>query len=237
VDVRLPSEWMALRIGTVVNLPLNHLAELSAKLDPRQPVVTVCNSAYRSSMAVGILERQGFARAASMEGGGEAWAKAGLPVIQVAQSGAAAGGPRKVVRLPDRTAPAELRRLIKDLPGTFDLVDIRPAEQFADYRLPGARNVEVAEVLANPALLTGAGPLVLVDRDGSLAMAVGGALAQKTERQIKVLHGGLEAYWKDSGLAAPAASGPPPSPGPAPTAPAAAPAPTPAPAKKKSAGC
>ncbi len=34
VDVRLPAEWMALRIGTVVNIPLNHLAEESVKLDP-----------------------------------------------------------------------------------------------------------------------------------------------------------------------------------------------------------
>jgi hydroxyacylglutathione hydrolase len=45
VDVRLPNEWMGLRIGEVVNLPLNHLGELAAKLDAAQPVVTVCNSA------------------------------------------------------------------------------------------------------------------------------------------------------------------------------------------------
>ena len=32
VDVRLTNEWMGLRIGTVLNLPLNHLDELSAKL-------------------------------------------------------------------------------------------------------------------------------------------------------------------------------------------------------------
>ena len=36
------------------------LAELSSKLDPQQPLVLVCNSAYRSSMAAGILERKGF---------------------------------------------------------------------------------------------------------------------------------------------------------------------------------
>ncbi len=60
VDVRLPAEWMALRIGAVLNLPLSHLAELSSKLDPEQPVVVACNSAYRSSMATGILERKGI---------------------------------------------------------------------------------------------------------------------------------------------------------------------------------
>jgi len=80
VDVRLPDEWMTLRIGTVLNLPLTRLAELSSKLDPEQPVVLVCNSAYRSSMATGILERKGFQKARNLEGGSQAWIDAGLPL-------------------------------------------------------------------------------------------------------------------------------------------------------------
>jgi glyoxylase-like metal-dependent hydrolase (beta-lactamase superfamily II) len=82
VDVRLPSEWMAVRIGTVLNLPLNRLATLSGQLDQQEPVVLVCNSAYRSSMAVGILERKGFNKARSLEGGSEAWINAGIPVFE-----------------------------------------------------------------------------------------------------------------------------------------------------------
>ena len=80
VDVRLPPEWIGLRIGTVLNLPLNHLSEQSDKLDPEQPVVTVCNSAYRSSMAVGILERKGFKMPRNLQGGSQAWIDAGFPV-------------------------------------------------------------------------------------------------------------------------------------------------------------
>ena len=244
VDVRLPSEWMAARIGQVVNLPLPHLGELASKLDPSQPVVTVCNSAYRSSMAVGVLERKGFAKAVSMDGGGEAWIEAGLPVIQAASPGAHGAAPAlRDLRLPERTCAAELNRLILDQPGTFDLVDLRPAAAFADYALPGSRNVDIAEVLASPAFLAGTIPLVLVDRDGSIAMAVGGVLSQKTQRPVKVLHGGLEAYWEQTGLrpAAGAARGGSPSAAPssppasAPVAPA--PAAPPAAPKKKSAGC
>ena len=147
---------------------------------------------------------------------------------------------KREINLADRMSSDELRRLAKDLPGTFDLVDIRPAEQFADYSIPGSRNADIADVLANPAYLTGAGPLILVDRDGSLAMQVAGILSQKTQRTIKALHGGLEAYWKDAGskdsakpFAAPARSV-----APAPVPPAASPqvAP-PAVPKKKSAGC
>lgn len=101
------------------------------------------------------------------------------------------------VRLPDRISPAELNRLVLDLPGTFEVVDIRPAEQFNDYSIPGARNAVIAEVVNNPMFLQGSTPLILVDRDGSIAMAVGGIVAQRTRRPVKVLHGGLEAYWEE----------------------------------------
>lgn len=82
VDVRLPAEWMAMRIGNVFNIPLTKLAELSSKLEPDQPVVLVCNSAYRSSLATGVLERKGFTKAVSLEGGSQAWMDAGFPVYE-----------------------------------------------------------------------------------------------------------------------------------------------------------
>lgn len=248
VDVRLPAEWMGLRIGTVLNLPLNHLAELSRQLEPAQPVVTVCNSAYRSSMAVGVLEAKGFKDVATLAGGGEAWVEAGLPVYgtEAAAAGATVQVARRQVRLADRLSPQALHRLLMDLPGTFDLVDIRPASHFADYSLPGARSVEVAELLSNPAYLVGTGPLIVVDRDGSLSMQVAGILSQRTQRSVKALHGGLEAYWRHTeldaavravpvGPAPPVGSQLPTLPRPAPTAPGpAAPPRTP---QKKSAGC
>jgi len=203
-DVRLPNEWMGLRIGTVVNLPLTHLHELASKLDPNQPVVAVCNSAYRSSMAVGILERRGFKNVSSLAGGSEAWIKAGLPVYgsETRKEGAAAAkaAPRRDLRLPERMAPSALKQLLVDLPGTFDLIDIRPTEQYADFNIPGSTSVDVGDVISNPAYLTGVGPLIIVDRDGSLAMAVAGILSQKTQRPIKALHGGVEAYWEESEL-------------------------------------
>ena len=261
LDVRLPSEWMAMRIGTVVNLPISHLAELSAKLDPNLPVVAVCNSAYRSSLAVGILQRRGFKNVASLAGGSAAWIDTGYPVFGNETKAAAA--PQRQIHIAERISPADLSRLIKDLPGTFDLVDIRPAVAFADYALPGSRRADLADVLDNPGYLTGAGPLIIVDRDGSLAMMVAGILSQKTKRPIKALHGGLVAFWEGTELKGAVRAVPLPAPNaspkvaPAPASPVtptpAAPAPTkvtpapaspviptpaaPAPTKRKSAGC
>ncbi len=256
LDVRLPNEWMGLRIGTVVNLPLTRLAELApAKLDPGQRVVAVCNSAFRSSLAVGILERLNFKQVASLDGGSEAWIAAGLPTFgpeapgraAVAPAAAPTPVPPRHINLPERLSPAALQRLLLDLPNSFEIIDIRPPEAFADYHLPASRNADVVDVMTSPAYLSGSVPLILVDRDGSLAMAVGGILSQKTPRPIKVLHGGLEAYWTESELKSAVRETPmpggtptgvkPPPPAPVPGGQSPAPPPPPAPPKKKSAGC
>jgi len=238
VDVRLPSEWMALRIGNVLNIPINKMFADSKRLSKDMPVLTVCNSAYRSSMGASVLLKQGFKEIFNMEGGSEAWIAAGLPTLGATGVGhGTAAAPARNVRLPDRIAAADLKRLLMDLPGTFDLVDMRPAAQFTDFSLPGAVNADIADVIANPAYLNGAVPLVLVDRDGSLAMAVGGILSQKTTRPIKVLFGGLEAYWNTSAMPVPSGAVAAPPPAPAPVVPAPAPAAVPEPPRKKSAGC
>ena len=246
VDVRLHTEWQESRIGMVVNMPLNHLKEESVKLDRGAPVIAVCNSAYRSSLAIGVLERQGFTDVRSLTGGGEAWIEAGLPVIESAASCdvPAEASAALSARLADRISPAELKRTLMDLPGTLQVVDVRPSAHFADYNLPGSQNAALADVLSNPAYLAGSTPLVVVDRDGSIAMMVAGILSQKTERRVIALHGGLQAYWAESDLGALIA------PGMLPASPAATtlhpqassagkPSPAPAPKKKKrrSAGC
>lgn len=246
VDVRLPSEWMALRIGEVLNIPVNKLFTDNKRLSKDMPVLTVCNSAYRSSLGASVLLKQGFRNVLNMEGGSEAWIAAGLPTLSAVAPHGAAPAPARAVRLPERLSAAELKRMIMDLPGTFEIVDIRPPQQIADFSLPGAHPADIADVIANPAYLNGTVPLVIVDRDGSLAMAVGGILSQKTPRPVKVLYGGLEAWWNESGTPLPPpGTGLPPAPmmkapptlpaAPAPAAPAAPAAPQPA--KKKSAGC
>jgi hydroxyacylglutathione hydrolase len=205
VDVRPRSDCAAQRLGKAVPVPLEQLSSLApGQLDPAQPVVTLCDSTYCASLAVGILERLGFKQVGCLDGGREAWAGAGLPVLgdetPVVKREAVPPPhrvPKRVVRLPQRISAADLKRTLLDLPGTFDLIDIRPPEAFAVYNLPGSVNVDVADVLQNPTFLKGTGPLILVDRDGSLAMAVGGVLSQKTWRPIKVLFGGLEAYKKE----------------------------------------
>ena len=247
VDVRLPSEWMGLRIGNVLNMPLNKLFIDSKRLSKDMPVLTVCNSAYRSSMGASVLLKLGFKDVLNMEGGSEAWIAAGLPTISATGSGHGPAAPAaRAVKLPERMAAAELKRMLMDLPGMFEIVDVRPPAQFVDFSLPSSINADITDVIANPAYLNNAAPLIIVDRDGSLAMAVGGILSQKTQRPIKVLYGGLETYWSDSAAPPPSVVAPAPVSIPSVKFPASVPVPAapviPAPAapetpRKKSAGC
>jgi hydroxyacylglutathione hydrolase len=208
VDVRPRQAWAAQHLNRALNLPVSQLNSRALEdLDPAQPVVTVGDTTSLASLAVGLLERLGFKKVSSLEGGSDSWAAAGLaatggeaPAARAKPAAAPARLPKRVVRLPQRISSSDLQRTLEDLPGTFDLVDIRPPQAFADFNLPGSVNVEVAEVMQNPLYLKGTGPLILVDRDGSLAMAVGGVLSQKTWRPVKVLHGGLEAYVRELGL-------------------------------------
>ncbi len=82
-------------------------------------------------------------RAVSVEAGGEAWITDGLPTLIAAESGhGSAASAARSVKLPQRIAAAELKRMLMDLPGTFEIVDVRPPAQYADFSLPGSINAD-----------------------------------------------------------------------------------------------
>jgi rhodanese-related sulfurtransferase len=80
VDVREPYEWEAGRIEGALHLPLNQLmaGREQGKLDPDRPVILVCRSGNRSELATMMLQARGY-DAQNLEGGMEAWERAGLP--------------------------------------------------------------------------------------------------------------------------------------------------------------
>lgn len=196
LDVRLKSEWDKDRIGNVINMPLQTLHNTEGKLKPSEPLVTVCRTGYRAGIAAGLLARDGFKDVKVMQGGMTAWEKAGLPT---AGSGMTCKLTLKEEELPGNLPEVinsdNLNRLIKDQPTFIEMIDIRPAGQFADYHIPGSGNIELTELLRQG---TGSGEkiLVLVDRDGTMSMIAAGVLSAKSKRRIKVLEGGLEKYWR-----------------------------------------
>jgi rhodanese-related sulfurtransferase/glyoxylase-like metal-dependent hydrolase (beta-lactamase superfamily II) len=257
VDVRTAEEYAELAIGEYAHIELTDWKRFGDVLDPDMPVLFVCNSAYRSSMAVGLAERLGFKDVGSLEGGIDAWLDAGLPVYGTAPvcagpvcpaAGAQADGVAtlqpatpETFELPEPIEPAQLAALLRDQPSNYALLDLRPAWQYREYHLPGAMNVDPGALLAQVMSLPKSARVVLVDRDGTFAWAAGGAVSAalgSESRLLRVLAGGTARFWREieiPGQSPPAMPGVKATPAAAPSSLIAPPAQPPA--KKRSAGC
>ena len=84
LDVRRRREHVAGHVPGAVNIPLDRLAEDAAGLERGGPLHVLCQSGYRSSAALGILEGLGFTELVNVVGGTSAWRDAGLPVTEEA---------------------------------------------------------------------------------------------------------------------------------------------------------
>jgi rhodanese-related sulfurtransferase len=236
VDVRTAAEHAELRLPGAGLMPLSDWADFARVLDPKQPVLFACNSAYRSSMAVGLAERLGFAAPASLDGGLDAWISAGMAV----EGDAAHEVAEAAWLLPEAMDVAALARAWDEQPERWALFDLRSAAQFAEFHVPGAVNVGLIGLDDAVRGLSAGTRVVLLDRDGTQAFAAAGALlARHPERDVRVLLGGTAAWWSarfGGGAATPAAGA---AAQPAVAAPSVTPAASPAkaPRKPRSAGC
>jgi rhodanese-related sulfurtransferase/glyoxylase-like metal-dependent hydrolase (beta-lactamase superfamily II) len=254
VDVRTEAEHADLRIPGAGLMPLSDWQDFARVLDPKQPTLFACNSAYRSSMAVGLAERQGFTQVSSLDGGLDAWISAGMLIEgdsahEVADGSlcadpevcadAASAPEGTALLLPEAMDVAALARVLDAQPERWALFDIRSAAHFAEYHMPGAINLGLADLDAAVAALPAGTHVLLLDRDGTQSFAAAGALLTRHPgRDVRVLLGGTAAWWSERyGSSDAVAAALPPS-APAAAAPAAAkPTSKPAAKKTRSAGC
>jgi rhodanese-related sulfurtransferase len=81
VDCREQYEWDAGRVQGAVHLPLNSImAGAGDDLDKGKAVAVICRSGNRSELATMMFQARGY-EAYNVEGGMEAWASEGLPVV------------------------------------------------------------------------------------------------------------------------------------------------------------
>ncbi len=194
VDVRTAPEFAEARLGDYANLPLSDWRQFGQVLDPTAPVLFACNSAYRSSMAVGLAERQGFDHVLNLDGGLEAWLDAGLSTKGTAQL----HGGAAPLALPEPMEPSALATALLDRPRSYAVLDIRPAWQYEEYHVPGAMNLAPEAVAEYVRTLPTTLHVVIVDRDGTTGFAVAGqVMGQIPERALRVLTGGTARFWHE----------------------------------------
>lgn len=80
VDVREPSEFVAVRAEGAVLLPLSRFVADHPALPRDRPLLMICHSGARSHNAAAYLMARGWTDVTNVAGGTEAWARAGLPV-------------------------------------------------------------------------------------------------------------------------------------------------------------
>lgn len=78
IDVRRTAEHANGHAKGAANIPLDSLPRELDSINPDLPVMVICQSGYRSSLATSILENAGVKRIFNVVGGTQAWMGAGL---------------------------------------------------------------------------------------------------------------------------------------------------------------
>jgi rhodanese-related sulfurtransferase len=85
IDVRQYPEFAAAHIAGSELAPLHTLSRTSAAWDHRDAITLVCKSGRRAAQAREQLAGLGFTNLAILEGGIDAWAAAGRPLVSLAK--------------------------------------------------------------------------------------------------------------------------------------------------------
>ena len=97
IDVRTPVEFRELHAESARNVPLSDLdpAALMAARGDGQPLYVICRTGGRGRQASELFRAAGFPGVVNVEGGTQAWAECGRPVVRgpMAVSSAATGPP------------------------------------------------------------------------------------------------------------------------------------------------
>jgi len=80
IDVRSASEWATGHATNALHIPLGEITTRMREIPENKPVVVVCASGNRSSMAATALAKNGFSPVFNFSGGMGAWRSVGLPV-------------------------------------------------------------------------------------------------------------------------------------------------------------
>ena len=78
LDVRTDDEWREGHLPGALHIMGGYLAERLGEVPRDRPLVVMCGSGYRSTIAASVLERAGFTTITNLTGGMKAWTDAGL---------------------------------------------------------------------------------------------------------------------------------------------------------------
>ncbi|HEX7051229.1 MAG TPA: rhodanese-like domain-containing protein [Longimicrobiales bacterium] len=185
IDARGNEAYAGAHIAGALNLALRSPFPLWAGwlLDPAREIVLVVERPADIETVRRHLYRIGHdAIGGRLRGGMHRWIEAGLPFRY--------------------TAPIsvhELRERIEDGEGRFQLVDVRCEDEWADGRIPGARNIPLPALVDRPDTLDRGRPVVVYAGAGYRASIAVGILERGGFQRVRIVPGGMLA-WRAAGF-------------------------------------
>src|SRR5262249_22934982 len=82
VDVRTDSEFAAGHIAGAKHIPLDNLLKRLAEIPKNRSLAVTCGAGNRASIALSLLQREGYQDLCSLKGGMQAWMQAQLPTVE-----------------------------------------------------------------------------------------------------------------------------------------------------------
>ena len=139
-DARNPEEYQEVHVKGAVSLPQKKFDQFKHLLPGSKSklVVFYCNGVKcgKSKKAAKKALALGYKKVLVYAEGMPVWEEKGMPIY---------AGPNYEERIETtKVSPADLNTLIKSGAGTFQLVDVRDVEEFAEGHIPGSINIPVA---------------------------------------------------------------------------------------------
>ena len=194
VDVREPHELEG-PLGAAEgaeNIPLQRFLDNAFAMDCDQPVVIICRSGRRSSLAAAELEGAGFTRVASVEGGMLAWNVSVLDRhdVHAEERNANASNLHDAIYningVPEVSSDWVARNI-----GRVRLVDVRQPEELAGGRVLQAENVPLSWFGAQMQTWERDTPIVVMCRSGGRSARATLAMIQAGFTNVASMEGGI----------------------------------------------
>lgn len=204
VDVREPHELEGPlgRAEGVENIPMNEFLERLEDFDRTQPIVLICRSGRRSTLAAEAAEEAGIANVVTAEGGMLAWNQYVLekPDIRAIEKHANADHLREAIFDYNGVPEVSVHWAAQNL-GRFRLIDVREAHELVGElgRVLQSEHIPLGEVVETMKAWDADAPYVIMCRSGGRSARAALALMNQGFTNIASLEGGMIA-WNGAGL-------------------------------------
>gem|GEM_PF-86735 len=192
-DARNPEEYQEVHIKGAASLPVKKFDQFKHLLPKNKSslVVFYCNGVKcgKSKKAAKKALALGYKKVLVYAQGMPVWEEKGMPIYT---------GPNYEARIETtKIAPADLDELIKSGSDTFQLVDVRDKEEFAEGHIPGSINIPVVSFASQSEILDKKKRIIVYCNSGGRSY---NAYRKLMKLGYKKINQAIFADWKEAGL-------------------------------------